>query len=99
MQNIHFLSQLLYTILTTSLTMARSMRPRRGQKAVTIPEDDSSATSSGSRQHLQRRAKDKVYAEKLQSGVTRRALVSFFCLCLWYGIRHCNYYLIYTNHI
>jgi len=57
--------------------MARSMRPRRGQKAVTIQEDDASATSS-SRQHLQRRAKDKVYAEKLQSGVTRRALVSFF---------------------
>ena len=65
--------------------MARSMRPRRGQKAVTIQEDDSSAIS-GSRQHLQRRAKDKVYAEKLQSGVTRRALVSFYVitLCLWY---------------
>ena len=56
--------------------MARSMRPRRGQKAVTIVEDDASTASS--RQHLQRRAKDKVYAEKLQSGVTRRALVSFF---------------------
>ena len=56
--------------------MARSMRPRRGQKAVTIQEDDSSS-SAASRQHLQRRAKDKVYAEKLQSGVTRRALVSF----------------------
>ena len=54
------------------------MRPRRGQKAVTIQEDDSSSAASGSRQHLQRRAKDKVYAEKLQSGVTRRALVSFF---------------------
>ena len=58
--------------------MARSMRPRRGQKAVTIQEDDSSSAASGSRQHLQRRAKDKVYAEKLQSGVTRRALVSFY---------------------
>ena len=56
--------------------MARSMRSRRGQKAVTIAEDDS-ASAGGSRQHLQRRAKDKVYAEKLQSGVTRRALVSF----------------------
>ena len=70
--------------------MARSMRPRRGQKAVTIVEDDASATS-GSRQHLQRRAKDKVYAEKLQSGVTRRALVSFynFVSLVWYT--HCNY--------
>ena len=77
--------------------MARSMRPRRGQKAVTIVEDDASATS-GSRQHLQRRAKDKVYAEKLQSGVTRRALVSFLYnfVSLVY---HCNYYLYSINHI
>ena len=79
--------------------MARSMRPRRGQKAVTIVEDDSSATSSGSRQHLQRRAKDKVYAEKLQSGVTRRALVSFYNFVSLVSYTHCNYYLIYTNHI
>ena len=66
--------------------MARSMRPRRGQKAVTIQEDDTASSAGGSRQHLQRRAKDKVYAEKLQSGVTRRALVSFYVitLCLWY---------------
>ena len=79
--------------------MARSMRPRRGQKAVTIAEDDSSS-AAGSRQHLQRRAKDKVYAEKLQSGVTRRALVSFYInfVSLVYPIA-IIIYIVYTNHI